>query len=586
MKLKTKLRLGFGFLFIIVIFFGAISLYYMNKIAVSSKVILKDNYETLKYIREMRTILDDNDLPLSEAASAKMMDQLNLEKNNITELGEGQAVASLIKAFDELSASGTDITATRQALRSMHKQLRVIDDLNMKAIVRKNDAAQASVERAATYLIFAASLCFIILFSFSINFPDFVANPLREFSEAIKAVSRKNYRQRLEFKGNDEFADLANEFNAMTAQLNKWENSNLAKLQSEKLRIEAIIGQMQDAIIGLNENKEVLFLNKVAVQLLNINEKDAVGASALELMKKNDLLNTLIKSTDDKKPMKIYADGKESYFKLERREIMVPVVEDQGDRAVKASMKAAGEVYLLKNVTEYKELDEAKTNFIATVSHELKTPISAIKMSLKLLDDVRVGVMNAEQKELVQHIKEDCGRLLKITSELLDLAQVETGNLQLNFSKSDPRKIGIYAMDAVRLQAEQKKIELELISKNDLPQIYVDKEKTAWVLVNFLSNALRYSSEKSKVVVQIIKDGSNIEFSVRDFGKGIDEQYQTRLFDRYFQVPTDGNNKSGSGLGLAISKDFIEAEGGKIWVESAIGEGSRFCFTLPVASGI
>ncbi|WP_285056285.1 HAMP domain-containing sensor histidine kinase [Pedobacter ginsengisoli] len=584
MKIKTKLRLGFGFLFTIVIFFGAISLHYMNKISISSRIILKDNYETLKYVREMRTILDNNDLPLSEIASSKMVAQLSLEKNNITEQGEGQAVAALIKAFDELKASGTDAAAGREALRKMRLQLRVIDELNMSAIVRKNDAAQASVEKAATYLIFAASLCFIFLFSFSVSFPGFVADPLREFSEAIKAISSKNYKQRLEFKGNDEFAELAKEFNAMTTQLNKWENSNLAKLQSEKLRIEAIIGQMRDAIIGLNENKEVLFLNQVAVQLLNIDEKDAVGTSALELMKKNDLLNTVIRVQDDTKLVKIYADGKESYFKLERREIMVPFVDDQQENVIKEARRAAGEVYILKNVTEYKELDEAKTNFIATVSHELKTPISSIKMSLKLLDDERVGGMNPEQRELVQHIKEDCRRLLKITSELLDLAQVETGNLQLNFVKSDPRKIAIYAMDAVRFQAEQKAIELDLICRNNLPKVNVDIEKTAWVLVNFLSNALRYSPQKSRVVVQIIESGNDIEFSVRDFGKGIDQQYQKRLFDRYFQVPTDGNNKSGSGLGLAISKDFIEAEGGKIWVESEIGEGSRFCFILPVAT--
>ncbi|WP_316791461.1 ATP-binding protein [Pedobacter frigoris] len=583
MKIKTKLRLGFGFLFVVVIFFGGISLYYMNKISISSKVILKDNYESLKYAREMRTILDDNELPLVPTVKNKLAAQLQLEQKNITEKGEARAVAALAKAFGELTLPGLGLEAQRAAVRKMHLQLRIIDEVNMQAIVRKNDAAQASVEKAATYLMFAASLCFIILFSFSVNFPGFVANPLREFSEAIKAISRKNYKQHLEFKGNDEFSELAEEFNAMTAQLNKWENSNLAKLQSEKMRIEAIIGQMQDAIIGLNEKNEVLFLNQVAGQLLNLNEKDVIGSDALELMKKNDLLNTLMQSGGNTKPMKIYADGKESYFKLERREILVPVFEDQHDTVIKESRRTAGEVYILKNVTEYKELDEAKTNFIATVSHELKTPISSIKMSLKLLDDERVGDMNKEQKELIQHIKEDCGRLLKITSELLDLSQVETGNLQLNFVKSDPRKIAIYAMDAVRFQAEQKTIELELISRNDLPKVNVDTEKTAWVLVNFLSNAMRYSSQKSKVVIQIIESGSDIEFSVRDFGKGIDEQYQKRLFDRYFQVPTDGNNKSGSGLGLAISKDFIEAEGGKIWVESEIGEGSRFCFLLPIA---
>jgi signal transduction histidine kinase len=339
---------------------------------------------------------------------------------------------------------------------------------------------------------------------------------------------------------------------------------------------------MQDAIIGLNERKEILFFNKVAGELLNLNGEAVIGQNAEVLMKKNDLLNRILQGKQKEKAMKIYADNKESYFQLEKREITVPVYEGQTDVAMNQTAKAAGEVYILKNITQFKELDEAKTNFIATVSHELKTPISSIKMSLKLMDDERVGMMNVEQKELVQHIREDCGRLLKITSELLDLAQVETGNLQLNFVKSDPRKIAIYAMDSVRFQAEQKNIELELISRNNLPKVNVDVEKTAWVLVNFLSNALRYSAEKSKVVIQVIENAEDIEFSVRDFGKGIEEIYQKRLFDKYFQVPTDGNNKSGSGLGLAISKDFIEAESGKIWVESALGEGSKFCFSLPI----
>ncbi|CAM4060317.1 Signal transduction histidine kinase [Pedobacter westerhofensis] len=582
MKIKTKLRLGFGFLFVVVIFFGAMSLYYMNKISVSSKVILKDNYESLRFSRSMRTIIDENELPLPAAAGRKFTEQLNNEQKNVTEKGEGKAVALLAESFREITDQSASPAEQKQALKNAQSQLRTIDELNMNAIVRKNDQAQQGVERAATYLITAASFCFIILFSFSVNFPGFVANPLREFSEAIKEISRKNYKQHLVFDGTDEFAELAREFNAMTSQLNKWENSNLAKLQSEKLRIEAIIGQMQDAIIGLNEKKEVLFLNQVAGQLLNMNEQDTIGANALELARKNDLLHQILSEKGNDKPLKIFADGKESYFQLERREIMVPPYDEPQDQLIQTSMKTAGEVYILKNITQYKELDEAKTNFIATVSHELKTPISSIKMSLKLLDDERVGEMNPEQRELVQHIKEDCGRLLKITSELLDLSQVETGNLQLNFVKSDPRKIAIYAMDAVRFQAEQKSITLELISRNDLPKVNVDTEKTAWVMVNFLSNALRYSPAKSQVIIQVVQVGRNIEFSVRDFGKGIDEQYQKRLFDRYFQVPTDGNNKSGSGLGLAISKDFITAEGGKIWVESAIGEGSRFCFLLPV----
>ncbi|RZM24139.1 MAG: HAMP domain-containing protein, partial [Pedobacter sp.] len=531
MKIKTKLRLGFGFLFLVVLVFGGMSMYFMNRISESSKVVLKDNYKSLKFSGRMRELLEEYPVPLSEKAAKEFAFQLNLETQNITEPGEGKAVEMLKVAFGRLADPKVSKVVLEQSLRNARQLLRSIDDTNMNAIVRKNDRAQHGVEEAATYLIFAATVCFLILFSFVINFPGFVANPLREFSAALKEISRKNYKQRLEFSGSDEFSDLATEFNAMSTQLNNWENSNLAKIQSEKLRIETIIEQMHDAIIGLNEKKEVLFLNRVAGQLLNLSDQDSVGKNTAELVKRSDLLKTIMEYKLGSKPLKIYADDKESYFQLERREIMVPNNEDVEGAAVSRTARAAGEVYILRNITEFKELDEAKTNFIATVSHELKTPISSIKMSLKLMDDERVGAMNPEQKELVQHIKDDCGRLLKITSELLDLAQVETGKLQLNFVKTDPTKIAIYAMDSVRFQAEQKSISLELLAKPGISKVNLDSEKTAWVLVNFLSNAMRYSGEKSKIVIQIAEKENEVEFSVQDFGKGIDEQYQQRLFD-------------------------------------------------------
>jgi len=583
MKIKTKLRLGFGFLFVMVLFFGSISLFYLNEISGSAKVILKDNYKTLKFTGAMRTLLDEHDLPLTPAVQQDFEQQLQGEEKNITEVGEGTAVKALKQAYQEMTATGVAAVVQQTALRKVRAQLRTIEDVNMKAIVRKNDAAQASVSKATLYLVFAASISFLILFSFIVNFPGFVANPLQEFTEAIREISKKNYKQRLEFHNNDEFSELAAAFNGMALQLNKWENSNLAELKSEKLRIEAIIEQMDDAIIGLNDKQDVLFINKVAAQLISLSPAQVVGQNAADLQKKNELLNRILNGQGKDQNLKIYANEKESHFQLESREIVIPNFEDQENNVIFASGKSAGKVYILKNITEFKELDQAKTNFIATVSHELKTPLSSIKMSLKLLKDERVGDMNKEQKELVEHINEDSDRLLKITSELLDLAQVETGNLQLNFVKSDPKQIVDYAIDSVKLQAEQKQIHLELVSKNSLPKVNADVEKTAWVLINFLSNALRYSPEKSKLVIQVLEKDSEVEFSVRDFGKGIEEQYQQRLFDRYFQVPTDGNNKSGSGLGLAISKDFIEAEQGRIWVESALGEGSRFCFALPVA---
>ncbi len=583
MKIKTKLRFGFGFLFLIVISFGGISLYQLNEISRHSKVILKDNYKSLVYVNEMRAALDQQHGELNQV-NHKIFDQLlNLEENNVTEKGEKEAVTALRMAFVELTSSTISSALKAQNLAIMRKQLQRIDELNMDAIVKKNDNAQQATEKATLYLGVTASVTFLILFSFIVNFPGFIANPLKELLKGIGEISRKNYKQRLIVKGNDEFSELALAFNKMAIELKNWDNSNIAQLKSEKKRIETIIEHMQDAIIGLNERQEVLFLNKVAKQLLDLNAGETIGKSAALLSEKNELLRRILVEPVNEEPLKIYADEKESYFLLENREIFIPNFDENQDEALIASGKSAGKVYILKNVTKYKELDEAKTNFIATVSHELKTPLSSIKMSLKLLNDDRVGALNAEQAQLLGHIQEDSERLLKITSELLDLAQVETGNLQLNRVECPPQQIVELALEVVRFQAQQQDIQLELICKNKLPSVNADIQKTAWVLVNFLSNAMRYSAAKSKIIVQVIEKGQWIEFSVKDFGKGIEEKHQKRLFDRYYQVPTDGQNKSGSGLGLAISKDFITAEQGRIGVESAVGLGSTFYFALPIS---
>jgi NtrC-family two-component system sensor histidine kinase KinB len=584
MKIKNKLRLGFGFLFLIVLFFGIISIFYIHKISDSAKVILKNNYESLSFAREMRTVLDENKLPLNSKAISDFNRQLVMQEHNITEKGEGASTAALRKSFNLLQSHTSTVAQQDSAQYQARAKLRQIELLNMQAIVRKNDRAQASVNNATVLLGLTGTFTFLVLFSFSVNFPGFIADPLKKLVDGIREISQKNYNQSLNFSSNDEFADVATAFNEMTKRLKDWENSNLATVLSEKQRIDTIIEQMQDAIIGLNEKQEILFINTVAEDILNLQEQKVVGQLVTQFTATNDLFKSIIE-TKAIKSFKIALNGKESYFQLESREIVIPNLNPNSGDTIEISSKSVGRVYLLRNITEFKERDEAKSNFIATISHELKTPISSIKMSLKLLEDKRIGPVNTQQMELVEHIREDSERLLKITSELLDLSRVETGNIQLNFIVSDPTDIVNYALNSVKFPAEQKGITLQVKAPSTLPKVQVDMEKTAWVLVNFLSNALRYSSEKSKIIIELKEKNKQVVFAVKDFGKGIDEQYQKRLFERYFQVPTDGQNKSGSGLGLAISKDFIEAQHGTIWVESAIGEGSSFYFSLPAYQG-
>lgn len=582
MKVKNKLRLGFGFLFIVIMFFGTVSLFYINQISNSAKVILKDNYESLNYVSEMRTVLDEETLPLSDAGVSYFNQQLVKEEHNITEVGELDAAKGLRVSFTQLQNRSATITQLIDAEKVTRRFLRTVETLNMKAIVRKNEKAHASVEEATIFLGLAGTFTFLVLFSFSVNFPNIISEPLNTLLTGIREISQKNYGQRIHFEKNDEFAEVADEFNNMATRLKDWENSNLSKILSQKQRIETIIEQMHDAIIGINENQKILFINTAAKSILNLTDQKIEGKAVAELVKDNDLFKSIIEEKNVAKPFKIVVNGKDSHFQLETREITVPNLAPNDSAPVNIASKSAGKVFILRNITEFKERDEAKSNFIATISHELKTPISAIKMSSKLLADNRVGTLNKEQEQLVEHITGDAERLLKITYELLDLSQVETGNIQLNFVKAEPSQIIDYAVKAIKFEADQKGVIIEQRLDTNIPNVQADVEKTAWIMINFLSNALRYSPTKSKIVVNAERKGDMVEFSVKDYGKGIETQYQERLFDRYFQVPTDGQNKSGSGLGLAISKEFITAQGGQIGLESEVGAGSRFYFDLPV----
>lgn len=236
--------------------------------------------------------------------------------------------------------------------------------------------------------------------------------------------------------------------------------------------------------------------------------------------------------------------------------------------------------YIANPVQKLSELDFAKTNFIATVSHEFKTPIAAIKMSLQLLNNDKVGTLNEEQKGLLNSINDDTNRLLRITAELLNMTQVESGNIQLAIMPGEATTILHYALKAVKTQAEQKQITLSVTTAERLPLIMADSEKTAWVLTNLLSNAIRYSPQQASVVVQVKANATQakVDFIIQDNGQGIAPEYKDKIFDRYFRVP--GTQTEGTGLGLAISKEFVEAQGGSIQVQSELGKGSTFTVSL------
>jgi len=561
LSIKSKLSLGFAFLFVVILLIGGIGAFSIQQIGVESKEILKDNYESMTFCKSMMQALDDMEKGQSEA-QFRFETNLSAQEKNITEPGEKEMTEGVRTYFEQAKNHFSP-----NAEANIRQRLYRIIDVNMLAIVRKNNLAQHTINTVLLYLGLIGSICFLVLFTFILNFPGYIANPIKELTASIKEIANQNYSERLHFKSSDEFGELAEAFNAMAQKLDSYENSNMAKLMFEKKRIETIINNMKDPIIGFNEKQIILFVNTEASKILGIPEHDLIGKYAPDVAIQNDLMRTLLMQNEHAKPLKIFADSKESYFN--RETLVVAGKNEQDGLPVKL-----GTVIILK-------LDLAKTNFIATISHELKTPIASIKLSSKLLEDVRIGKLNEEQKELIENINDETERLLRITGELLDIAQVETGKIHLNFQKVKPEEIVSYAVDSLHFQAKQKGISLEVVPATDpFPDILADLEKTAWILVNLLSNAIRYSPENGKIIVSLNKMEKMLEFSVRDFGQGIEAKYQDKVFDKFFRIP--GSNTSGTGLGLAIAKEFIAAQGGEIGFESEFGKGSRFFFTLPL----
>ncbi|MFN8307691.1 MAG: ATP-binding protein [Ferruginibacter sp.] len=563
LNLKKKIALGGIFLFALLILVGGASFYYLNRITTEAKAIVKNNYETLHYSREMLKEIDELSGRDSTTVFTHFEQNLQLQERNITEPGEREQTESLRKHFDLLKSQLT-IDSLKTLIR---KDISAIMQLNLQAIDKKNQAAQRSAESAKTTIILILTLCLLFGFTFVFNFPSLIASPISKLTEGIKAIADKNYGERIHLNRNDEFGELANAFNTMAERLDEYEHSNLSRILFEKKRAETVINSLKDASVGIDSKGVVLFANEQALQLLNLKETEIVGMARQEVQKKNDLFRFLI-TEQGTTPFKIVVEGKENYFIKEVIDI------PQGE-------ERAGSVLVLKNITSFKELDVAKTNFIATISHELKTPLASSDFSLKLLSDNRTGKLNAEQAELVEQLKGDNQRMLKILSELLNMSQVESGKIQLEITEARPETLVDMAIASVMNVARERNVHIRKEIPESLPAIRADADKTIWVINNFLTNAVRYSPPGSSITIEVQPKSRILEFSVQDEGSGVDPKYLDKIFDRYFKIP---GTKEGTGLGLAISKEFIEAQGGSIKAESELGHGSRFSFTLNIVS--
>lgn len=350
--------MGFGLLFVVVLFFGAVSIYYVEEISETAKVTLKNNYETLTFTREMRSVLDENDLPLTPHAAGAFDKALKKQENNITEHGEKEATAGVRKDFGLLVDPAQSQVQKQATERNMRSLLKTIDGLNMRAIVLKNDATHATVNKATLYLGAMGFITFLILFILIANFPGFIINPLQQFAEALHEIGNKNYSTRLHFKTSDEFVQLSRAFNVMAEKIGDLENTSLTKIMSGEIRIKTLIEETQDVVIGTNEKQEVLFVNTAARKILNLDEKQVIGKPLSGLLKNSHLLKTIIDNKNPDDPLKVTMGSKVSWFRQKSIEIVVPNLKLNPLDTVQFSGYTVGMIYILKDVSELQVVSE------------------------------------------------------------------------------------------------------------------------------------------------------------------------------------------------------------------------------------
>ncbi len=339
-----------------------------------------------------------------------------------------------------------------------------------------------------------------------------------------------------------------------------------------------ILSQLPEAVIVTDELFRVVFLNTKAEEILDIKEADVQGMRFLEavncpqiysLLEETVLFSRPPNLTYDNSTIMFSANERKKYFKLS----MAPIFSGDELKFV---------VTTLTDITMLKEIEQIKTDFFATASHEFRTPLTSILMGIGIIKTGQLGEFSSRGKEILEAIEEDCNRLLKLSTNLLDLSRLEAGAIAMEMEDASVYKMITAALGTLKLQAERKNIKLYTKLPPDLPPIKVDINKIIWVLVNLVGNALRYTGEGGSVTVRAIRKGTKLFFSVIDSGKGIPTEFHEKIFQKFIQIKDEDFPSGGAGLGLTICKEIVEAHGGEIWVKSKPGEGSSFTFSIPV----
>jgi signal transduction histidine kinase len=574
--------------------------------------ILRENYDSVVYMRDLNEALEGIDSSFQFALAGREKESsrqyaanwglydaaLFKERHNITVPGERELVENLTALSDQYRRQGDDFfqragqqrdTLYRGARNSpgllgKFRQIKAVSS----DVLRINQEHMEEVNRQARRLAHSSLLWYGGGLAIGIALAIFlvagtirtVLYPIRAVTESVAAIGAGDLDQLVPVSSEDELGQLASAFNAMARQLRDYRRSQKAQLTRAQQTSQATINSFPDPVLVVDTEQHVELANPTARRIFGVVPLEADSGTPLVWQPPDPLRQPLADVLQNPreylpegfdKTVVIHL-GEEDHFFLPR---ILPIRDADG--------ATIGAAVLLEDITRFRLLDEVKSNLVATVSHELKTPLTSIRLVLHLLLEEALGPLAPKQLELLVDARDNAERLLVMINNLLDLARLEQGPGQLQLRAEKPLDLLRSAVESIRPQAEDRGIELSVDADGDLPPVAVDADQFQHALRNLLDNALVHTPQGGRIALSAHAVDGRVVFSVADTGCGIPAQYLPMIFERYFRVPGDAS-QGGSGLGLAIVREIVAAHGGTVECESRPGETTVFRMALPAWS--
>lgn len=595
--LRTRIILNLFPFVAILLGVGIYAMILFSQLANSVGKTVTDNYEGNTAANNMSDALERMDQALNrarfeEVGALKLMFDTNarLFEENLASQFTNSAVAGQVSvllqlrtnfnAFRFVSAEMLNPGATRSAQGALYDNQIVARKLAINLLLdRVRDAIKENIFATAktiqrinrtitSLLVLGLVIALLITFFASFKLGKSILRPIQTLTNAAREIGQGNLEQTVPVLSTDELGELAVTFNKMAAQLNTYRQSTTEQIIRLHRTMESALASFSDPVFIMDRYGRIELSNRAAEELSARLSLDGAlppklaAAVADVLQKDRDFLPD---SFDEVLTLRV--SGQERSF-LPRLHIMR-----------EADGKPVGVAVVLHDVTRFRLLDDAKTNLVGTVSHELKTPLTSVRMVLHMLHEKSLGPLNKSQTELVETARKDSERLLRMLDALLDIARLEAGASRLNRVVVSPAELVRGIVEEAGRSATEQGFQLKTELAADLPPILVDRQQIGHVFHNFIANAMKYSPRGGTITVAAsLLNDRGVQFSVCDEGPGIAAEFQNRIFDRFFRVP--GQAKNGVGLGLSIAREIVVAHGGRVGVHSVPGKGSEFFFVL------